>query len=135
MIEQATGTQVERQASGLAGKPAPDFQLDLLPGGTYRLSESRGKVIVLDFWASWCGPCMLSMPSLQLAMAEFNADRVQLVSVNIEEQPERIQQALQRLKWVQPVVLDRDGAVSRRFQIDALPQLVIIDARELSCNM
>ncbi len=129
VIEQATGTQVERQASGLAGKPAPDFQLDLLPGGTYRLSESRGKVIVLDFWASWCGPCMLSMPSLQLAMAEFNADRVQLVSVNIEEQPERIQQALQRLKWVQPVVLDRDGAVSRRFQIDALPQLVIIDAR------
>ena len=73
--------------SPLVGKPAPDFALDLLGGKKFRLAEAKGKVVVLDFWATWCGPCLQAMPQVEKVAGEFRDQGVQLVAVNLQETP------------------------------------------------
>jgi thiol-disulfide isomerase/thioredoxin len=111
----------------LSGKAAPDFQLDLLGGGQLKLSEQKGSVIVLDFWASWCGPCMHAMPQTDKVVAEFKNRKVKLVTVNMQEDQEAINGALERLNIHPIVAMDVDGAVAERYQVSAIPQVVVID--------
>jgi thiol-disulfide isomerase/thioredoxin len=113
--------------SPLVGKPAPKLEGETLDGGTFKLSEQKGKIIVLDFWASWCGPCMQTMPLVDAAVRELNNPDVSLVAVNLEEPSERAQAALDRLKLETQVVLDIDGAAGQRYQANAIPQTVIVD--------
>jgi thiol-disulfide isomerase/thioredoxin len=114
--------------SGLVGKPAPDFQLELLEGGEFRLSEQKGRIVVLDFWASWCGPCMQSMPQVDAVVSEFAEQRVTLVAVNMQEDRAAVTSALERLKIKPTVVLDIDGAAAGHYQVTAIPQTVIVGA-------
>ncbi|MCA9055830.1 MAG: TlpA family protein disulfide reductase, partial [Planctomycetaceae bacterium] len=114
-------------ASPLVGQPAPEINLELLAGGRFRLSEHRGKIVLLDFWASWCGPCMQTMPLVEEAVAEFDPTQVMLVAVNLEEPAEHVQGVLQRHNMEMTVALDIDGAAARRYQANAIPQLVIVD--------
>jgi thiol-disulfide isomerase/thioredoxin len=116
------------RASGLLGKPAPDVPLTLLAGGKFRLADHKGHVVVLDFWASWCGPCMQAMPQVDSVVAEFADRGVELVSVNLQEVPTAITSALERLKINPAVALDVDGALSEYYQVTAIPQTVVIDA-------
>jgi thiol-disulfide isomerase/thioredoxin len=113
--------------SALVGKPAPDFQLDLLDGPKFRIAEARGRVVVLDFWATWCGPCMQSMPQVEKVAAEFRDQGVRLVAVNLQESPGDITAVLQRQKLKVSVALDRDGAVAQKYNASAIPQTVVID--------
>ncbi|MBD3674974.1 MAG: redoxin domain-containing protein [Planctomycetaceae bacterium] len=113
--------------SSFVGKPAPDFQLEMLSGDTFVLSEQQGKIIVLDFWATWCGPCILTMPILEEAMKQFPPEQVELISVNLEERPEQIRAVRERHKLNAKVALDIDGAIARRYQVDSIPQLMVID--------
>jgi len=121
------GTVAPGMASGLIDKPAPDFHLPLLDGGEFVLSENRDQIILLDFWATWCGPCMLTMPLLEQAMKEFERQPVRLISVNLEERPEQIREVRDRHQLTMTVALDRDGAISRRYGIESIPQLIIVD--------
>lgn len=114
--------------SALVGKPAPDFELELLSGQRFRLAEQKGKVVVLDFWATWCGPCMQVMPQIDRVVDEFKKHDVQLVAVNLQEQPEKVTSTLERLKLTTTVALDIDGAVAAKYSATAIPQTVIIDA-------
>jgi thiol-disulfide isomerase/thioredoxin len=114
-------------ASAFVGQPAPDFQLKLLDGENFVLSEAKGKIIVLDFWATWCGPCMLTMPLMEKAMEQFPSEKVEMISVNLEERPEQIRDVLKRHQLSPKVALDIDGAVARKYQVDAIPQLFIVD--------
>ncbi len=113
--------------SALVGKPAPDFTLDLLGGKAFHLAESKGQVVVLDFWATWCGPCLQSMPQVEEATREFQDRGVKLIAVNLQEAPEQISAMLERHKLPLTVALDRDGAVAQRYGANAIPQTVIID--------
>jgi peroxiredoxin len=113
--------------SALVGKPAPDFQLDLLEGKTFRLSESKGQVVVLDFWATWCGPCLQAMPQVDRVTREFRDRGVRLVAVNLQEAPKQIASMLERHKLSLTVALDRDGAVAEKYAANAIPQTVIVD--------
>lgn len=115
-------------AHPLVGKPAPNFKLKNLAGEAVELEKLRGKVIVLDFWATWCGPCMQTMPLLDQMMTEFDAAKVQLFAVNIQEAKNRIDLALGRLKIEPEVLLDAEGEVGTAYQANAIPQTVIIDA-------
>jgi thiol-disulfide isomerase/thioredoxin len=114
-------------ASPLVGQPAPDVELDLLDGGRFRLSQCKGQIVVLDFWASWCGPCMQTIPLLHEAMQEFDPDQVRLISINLEEPASHIRSVLERHKLDLTVALDVDGVAGLRYEADTIPQLVLID--------
>ncbi|TWU43137.1 Thiol-disulfide oxidoreductase ResA [Novipirellula aureliae] len=114
-------------ASPLVGETAPEFKLQLLDGTTFALSEQKGKVVVLDFWATWCGPCLQAMPTIEATASKFDSDEVILVAVNLQESPATIKPILERLKIDPLVALDIDGVAGQRYQANAIPQTVVID--------
>jgi thiol-disulfide isomerase/thioredoxin len=117
-----TGTE-----SPLVGQQAFPFQLAMLDGSRFRLGAHKGHVVVLDFWASWCGPCMQSMPLVDEVVRRFADRKVELVAVNMEEQPEQVKTMLQRHQLKVPVVFDADGTVAAKYAVTAIPQTVVID--------
>jgi thiol-disulfide isomerase/thioredoxin len=121
--------------SPMVGKAAPDFQLELLGGQKFRLSENKGKVIVLDFWATWCGPCLQAMPQIDRATHAFADKGVQLIAVNLQETPAQVTALLERLKLSPTVALDRDGVVAARYGANAIPQTVVIDREGKVTNL
>jgi cytochrome c biogenesis protein CcmG/thiol:disulfide interchange protein DsbE len=118
--------------SSLLGAKAPDFALPVIhggePGSRIRLSDLRGHVVLLDFWASWCRPCIEQMAILEHVAKEARYRTVMLIGVNSEEQPEQALSLLGRLKPSYPSVADEGGAVARAFGVDGLPTLVVIGA-------
>jgi thiol-disulfide isomerase/thioredoxin len=113
--------------SPLVGQPAKTFKLDMLDGAKFDLADRKGRIVVLDFWATWCGPCMQSMPMVDEVVREFADQRVDLVAVNMEEQASLIKSTLERNKLKVAVALDRDGAVAAKYAVTAIPQTVVID--------
>lgn len=113
-------------SSPLVGKLAPALKLALLGGGRFDVADHRGRVLVLDFWATWCGPCLRAMPMIDEAVAGFDATDVQLVAVNLQEADETIQATLDRLDLHPRVALDIDGVAAGRYQANAIPQTVVI---------
>jgi thiol-disulfide isomerase/thioredoxin len=114
-----------RPWSGPAAAPA--LALRDLEGREHRLADYRGKVVVINFWATWCEPCREEMPSLQrLADAMAGRDFV-LLSVDMAEGEPRVKAFLQQTPVRFPVLLDRDGAVSRAWKVKLLPTTLVID--------
>jgi thiol-disulfide isomerase/thioredoxin len=113
--------------SALVGKPAPDFELELLGGPKFHLTQTKGKVVILDFWATWCGPCLQVMPQVERVASEFPDRDVLLVAVNLQEAPQEITSMLERHKLYPRVALDRDGVVAEKYAANAIPQTVVID--------
>jgi thiol-disulfide isomerase/thioredoxin len=121
------GSDSEGLQSALVGKPAPDFELELLSGAKFRLSRERGSIVVLDFWASWCEPCLRTMPQVETVSQEFAGDGVKLISVNQQEMPERVRDVLERLKLKAAVALDREGLIGEKYGAITIPLTVIVD--------
>jgi thiol-disulfide isomerase/thioredoxin len=113
--------------STLVGQPAPDVELPMLDGEEFRLRDQRGKIVVLDFWASWCGPCIQLMPEIDRVVGQYDPKDVLLVAVNLEETPEAVNATLERLGLKTTVALDRDGVVAHHYAAVAIPQTVIVD--------
>lgn len=113
--------------SPLVGQPAPDFRLQDLAGNTFHLAEHRGEVIVLDFWATWCSPCLKTMPLVDEVVKNFSDSGVRLLAVNMEEQPTAIRSTLELHHLNAPVILDRDAVVAARYAVTSIPQTVVID--------
>lgn len=127
-LQQAGGEAPAGVQHPLVGKPAPDFRLPSVDGKTITLEQFRGEVVVLDFWASWCGPCLVAMPQVEKAVAKFT-DKVRLVAVNLQETPERVRSTLERLKVNPVAAIDEDGAVAAKYRAAAIPQTVVIDGQ------
>ncbi len=126
-VQEENGEMQAGTDSPLVGRPAPDFTLTALDGTEFKLSDCRGKVTVLDFWATWCGPCLQAMPQVEQVISEFPPEQVRLAAVNLEESPKQISSTLERHKLNVPVVLDQDGIVARKYAASVIPQTVIID--------
>jgi thiol-disulfide isomerase/thioredoxin len=123
----AAGDGTPGLESPLVGQPAPPFKLQTLDGKNFELDDLRGQVVVLDFFANWCGPCVQAMPQVE-AVADELADRgVKLVAVNMQEDADSVRGLLARLEIEPIVVLDIDGATAQKYQVSAIPQTVIID--------
>ncbi len=113
--------------SALVGKPAPEFELETLDGSKFQLRQARGKVVVVEFWATWCGPCVDTLPQIVRSVDKLKDQGVLLVAVNLQESPDAIHSLLERLEINPTVALDRDGTVAEHYAAVAIPQTVIVD--------
>ena len=115
---------------GLAeiGRAAPDFKLLNLKGEEVSLDQFKGKIVMLDFWATWCGPCRMVMPILERLQKEYADIMVQL-SVNLQEPKDIVEDYVQNQGIHTPVLLDREGAVAQAYGAEAIPMQVIIDRK------
>jgi thiol-disulfide isomerase/thioredoxin len=109
------------------GTAAPDFTLRQLAGAPLRLRELRGQVVMLNFWASWCGPCREEMPLLGRLHEKYRGSGFALLGVNVDDDPKNAAGVVERLRTGFPVLLDTDKAVSRLYEVKAMPSTLLID--------
>ena len=110
------------------GAPAPEFTLGKFGGGEVALAQHKDKdIVVLDFFASWCGPCRMSMPVVHETLKAYADKGVQLYGVNLREPDEKVTQFLTASKIEgMPVLLDRNGAVAMQYGASSIPRLIIV---------
>ncbi len=112
----------------LTDKPAPEFDMKLLDGGSVNLATHKGKeIVILDFWATWCGPCVQALPTIAGVAADYKKKGVAFYAVNLEEEPDAVRAFLKEQNLTIPVALDSDGKVAAAYAASAIPQTVIID--------
>jgi peroxiredoxin len=114
-------------SSGLTGQPAPDFALKSATGENLRLSEYRGEVVMINFWATWCGPCRQEMPLLDDLHKRYSRVGFRLLGVNIDDDARRAMQMVEELGVSFPVLFDDTKAVSKLYQVEAMPVTILLD--------
>ncbi len=110
----------------VGGSPIASFNLKELDGRTVHSKELAGKTILLNFWATWCGPCKEEMPSLARLQSQFDSTQFQVVTVTTDMHPQGIKQFLDHLGIRLPVLFDENEDVSRSFMVRGLPTTVLI---------
>ena len=111
----------------LLGKPAPGFELALLDGGKLKLVDHKDKqVVILDFWATWCGPCVAALPTITEVANKYKAQGVAFYAVNLRETPEEINGFLKEQGLKMAVALDVEGAIADKYGVTGIPQTVIV---------
>lgn len=109
------------------GAAAPDFALRSASGSNLRLSEHRGQVVMINFWATWCGPCRQEMPQLDEIFARYEPAGFTLLGVNIDDDSARAQRLAEELGVSFPVLFDDSQDVSRLYDVQAMPMTVMVD--------
>lgn len=125
------GLQLARQNRGrpLSG-PAPDFQLVLFDGDVFRLSESRGRVVLVNFWASWCPPCRDEAPDLEALYADYREGGFVILGVNmLESSAEKVQNFIEEFGISYPNGEDVGQSVTRLYRVEGPPESFLIDRR------
>jgi peroxiredoxin len=114
-------------SSGLEGRPAPDFALKSSTGENLRLSEYRGDVVMINFWATWCGPCRQEMPLLDELYNRYQRVGFNLLGVNIDDDSRRAMKMIEELGVNFPVLFDARKEVSKLYSVEAMPVTVLVD--------
>ncbi len=107
--------------------PAPDFTLKSRSGENLRLSDYRGEVVMINFWASWCGPCRQEMPLLEQLYSEYNPLGFTILGVNVEEDSGKALAMLNEIPVSFPVLFDTSSKVSKLYNVVAMPSTVLVD--------
>lgn len=124
-IETEPFEQPEERAE--VGYTAPDFSVELLTGETVKLSDYRGKAVLLNFWATWCPPCVSEMPDIQKISEAFSGDLV-VIAVNLSEQKNKVNGFISEKKYTFNVGLDVDASIQAKYPTEYIPYTIIIDA-------
>jgi thiol-disulfide isomerase/thioredoxin len=106
---------------------APDVALETASGETLRLAGLRGKVIVIDFWASWCGPCKTSFPAIDALFREYRARGLEVIAVNLDERRRDADAFLAEHPHTLTVAFDPSGASAAAFHVRGMPSSFLID--------
>jgi peroxiredoxin len=123
------------QAAGPAiGRPAPDFTLTTLDGKSFTLSELRGTPVVLNFWATWCGPCQRELPALQATAQQYDGS-VAVVGIDQGEPPETVQSYVDKLGLTFAIPMDSNFEVAHRYNVSGMPTTYFIDAEGVICHV
>jgi len=112
-------------AATIQGK-APNFTLKSNTGKNIKLSELRGQVVLLNFWASWCGPCRQEMPLLEKLQQRYSALGFTVLGVNVEEDPSKAKTLLKDISVSFPILFDTQNTVSQQYKVSAMPSTVMI---------
>jgi len=112
--------------ANIQGK-APNFTLKSNSGKNIKLSELRGQVVLLNFWASWCGPCRQEMPLLEKLQQRYSALGFTVLGVNVEEDSSKAKTLLKDIPVSFPILFDTQNTVSEQYKVSAMPSTVMID--------
>ena len=123
---QQGGEMLTGEPSALEGKPAADFELKDVDGKTVKLSDVKGSVVVLDFWATWCPPCRAGLPHLAAASEKYKDKGVKVYAINQQEERETVTKFIAEQKLTLVTLLDTDGEVGRKYGVSGIPQTVVI---------
>mgnify|MGYP001823438726 FL=1 len=110
-----------------SGEAAPDFTLRSLHGPNLRLEEYRGKVVLINFWASWCGPCRQEMPILDRLHQRYEETGFAVLGVNVEGEDAPAQKIVDKTNVTFPVLIDEGQKVSELYDLEAMPSTVVVD--------
>ena len=110
-----------------ASGPAPTFTLTTLTGESAALSQYKGQVVMLNFWATWCGPCQQEMPLLDQMYKKYKPAGFTLIGVYVDKDAPPVKQLLERKPVGFPVLLDPSSQVSKAYHVDEMPSTVLID--------
>jgi thiol-disulfide isomerase/thioredoxin len=108
-------------------RPAPPFELKDLSGKSVNLASFKGKVVLLDFWATWCGPCRISIPMVQEFYSHYQDKGVAVLGLNIDEDPSGVFGFVKRFKMTYPVLYAGGTAVPSDFEVEGIPLFILLD--------
>ena len=109
------------------GEAAPDFTLKSSNGSNIKLSELRGEVVMINFWATWCGPCRQEMPALEALYQEYHDLGFTILGVNVEEDSSKAVSMIKDFGISFPVLFDTDSKASKLYEVSTMPSTVLID--------
>lgn len=108
-------------------EPAPDFTLKSRSGENLRLEDFRGQVVMLNFWASWCGPCRQEMPLMDVLYENYKDLGFTILAVNVDENRDEALRFLDAVPVSYPILYDPESSVSEQYNVQAMPTTVMID--------
>jgi peroxiredoxin len=127
VVLMVTGLFTAAAQAGVEGKLAPDFTLKSRSGENIKLSELRGDVVMINFWASWCAPCRQEMPLLEEMHKKYSDLGFVLLGVNVEEDSSLAEDLLREIPVSFPILYDNTNAVTKLYKVVAMPSTVIVD--------
>lgn len=110
-----------------AGNPAPAFSLPTLEGTELALRDLVGNVVLVNFWATWCGPCRMEMPELERLYQQYGEEGLQVLAVNVGETPDQVRPYVEQLGLTFPILLDASYAIGDVYQANSLPTTIVVD--------
>ncbi len=111
----------------VVGRTAPDMELKTFDGGDFSLAATRGRPVVLSFWASWCGPCRAELPAL--SELQKQRDDVVIYAVNVDRERNKAQAFLKRVKFELPIVWDNQSLAMGEWNVMSMPTMFLLDAQ------
>lgn len=123
----AAALAIGAATTAMAKDAAPDFTLKSRDGSNLRLSELRGQVVMINFWASWCGPCRQEMPLLDALYQQYEPLGFTLLGVNVEQDVADAERLLKDAPVNFPVLYDPDNAVTKAYDVVAMPSTILVD--------
>ena len=108
-------------------KVAEDFALPTIDGGSFKLTEQRGKVVLVNFWATWCAPCLEEMPAMERLWRRHKDAGFILVAVSVDTDPKKVPPFVSARKFSFPVVVDPKMAVAEKYGVRAVPSSFVVD--------
>jgi len=106
---------------------APNFTLKSRSGKNIKLSELRGQVVLVNFWASWCGPCRQEMPVLEKLYKKYRALGFVVLGINVDDDPAQAESLLKMINVSFPILFDSDKKISEKYKITAMPSSFFVD--------